>query len=549
MGNYIKIEGWHSVGITPKRESFRSTCPNCSAERKKKNDKCLNIHGNVGHCHHCNTSYVVTGNNEAFKTTYTAPRLNITDISDVNLEWLSNRGISQSTVKRYELFDSENGWIGFPQYYLGVICNVKYRKTQNKDYRLHQNARLSFFGMQLIDANTKELYITEGEIDALSIYEATNKIAVSIPNGASNLGFLDDVWDFVKHVDKFHLVVDTDVKGLELRDELSVRIGRDKCVYYEYLEGCKDINDVLMAYDVHAVRQCLDMPKEYPINGILTAENLYQDVYNEFVNGYPDTKKTGHSNLDELFTVLGGQLTTITGIPGHGKSEFVDELIYRLWKNYRDQTFYVSSEKPPKTHQRQIVEKIARCRIMDKWGNRQMTEAQFNESYELCLGYFYFYDPVQMDAKIDDILQASRRIQRRYGLNNIVIDPWNCLEDVRPNNVSETEWVSLVYSKLTKHAKLYNLHIFVIAHPKKMQKKANNHEVPTLYDISGSAHFYNKTDNGVTIYRNANQVEVHVQKIRFQEFVGKTGTCTFTFDMKTKDYKQSDVSFIDEPDF
>ena len=83
------------------------------------------------------------------------------------------------------------------------------------------------------------------------------------------------------------------------------------------------------------------------------------------------------------------------------------------------------------------------------------------------------------------------------------------------------------------------MHVFLIAHPTKLQKdkQSGNYEVPTLYNISGSAHFFNKTDNGITVYRDfqTNVVDVHVQKIRYS-WLGKIGFCTFNYDTLKRQY-------------
>ena len=61
--------------------------------------------------------------------------------------------------------------------------------------------------------------------------------------------------------------------------------------------------------------------------------------------------------------------------------------------------------------------------------------------------------------------------------------------------------------------------IFLVAHPVKLDRT----EIPTLYNISGSAHFYNKTDYGFTVHRTfdesntmTNDVQIHWQKIKFK---------------------------------
>ena len=74
-------------------------------------------------------------------------------------------------------------------------------------------------------------------------------------------------------------------------------------------------------------------------------------------------------------------------------------------------------------------------------------------------------------------------------------------------------------------SKLYNVLVFLVAHPRKLQKG----EIPTLYDISGSANFYNKTDYGFTVHRDrdvnnlmTNEIEIHWQKIKFKH-LGEQG--------------------------
>jgi hypothetical protein len=67
--------------------------------------------------------------------------------------------------------------------------------------------------------------------------------------------------------------------------------------------------------------------------------------------------------------------------------------------------------------------------------------------------------------------------------------------------------------------------------------KDGNYEVPTLYNISGSANFFNKTANGITVHRNyeLNVVDVFVQKVKFKHW-GKTGFVTYNWDYKSGRY-------------
>jgi twinkle protein len=81
--------------------------------------------------------------------------------------------------------------------------------------------------------------------------------------------------------------------------------------------------------------------------------------------------------------------------------------------------------------------------------------------------------------------------------------------------------------------------VWVVAHPTKLKKLDNGgYPPPTPYDISGSAHWRNKPDNCITVYRDmeSNDVDVHIQKVRFKE-IGKIGKATLRYDVATGCYQ------------
>lgn len=86
-----------------------------------------------------------------------------------------------------------------------------------------------------------------------------------------------------------------------------------------------------------------------------------------------------------------------------------------------------------------------------------------------------------------------------FGIRGLVIDPYNELDHQRPPGVSETEYVSQMLTKIKRFAQHYDAHVWFVAHPKQLQQWRG--DAPNLYDISGSAHFVNKADNGVVVHR------------------------------------------------
>ena len=109
--------------------------------------------------------------------------------------------------------------------------------------------------------------------------------------------------------------------------------------------------------------------------------------------------------------------------------------------------------------------------------------------------------------------------------------------------MSETEYVSQCLSMLTGFARKERVHVWLVAHPRKLQTGSNGaYAVATAYDISGSAHFFNKADNIISVWRDAKaaprDVEIHVQKVK-QQFTGKQGMCRLYYEMSYKSYEDS----------
>ena len=151
---------------------------------------------------------------------------------------------------------------------------------------------------------------------------------------------------------------------------------------------------------------------------------------------------------------------------------------------------------------------------------------------------FHFIMLEDGDMNLDNILSKFKAAILRYGVRGVVIDPWNELEHNRPSNLTETEYTSLALGKIRKFARVHQVHVWLVAHPTKLQKYTNgNYPVPRLYDISGSAHFYNKADNGITVYRRSKEdlTDIHISKVRFKE-VGKPGMATLKFNRESGRY-------------
>jgi twinkle protein len=239
-------------------------------------------------------------------------------------------------------------------------------------------------------------------------------------------------------------------------------------------------------------------------------------------------------------TFTGGQLTVVTGSPGSGKSEFIDYISTQLARNHNWKFAVCSFENPADYHVTKLMEKFVGLSFAHRRDpSHRMNKAEFEEAIFLTDKYFSFINILQVEVSIQGILNKVRELVLRNGVKGVIIDPWNYIEHKVPPGYTETQYISESLTMITEFAKRNDVHIFLVAHPRKLVKDKGHYPIATMYDIAGSAHFFNKTDNGLSIHRDFDTgiVTAYVQKVRFS-WLGKIGFATFNFDTLTRQYKK-----------
>ena len=226
-------------------------------------------------------------------------------------------------------------------------------------------------------------------------------------------------------------------------------------------------------------------------------------------NGIPTGFKTGVQTLDKNLKFDKGKLATITGIPGMGKSEFVDFICTQMNKLHKFKTLYFSAEDSLKEHLIKLCKKI---NFNEKYTDEDKAK-YISENYK-----FINYENVYSVEKLFEV--AEEEINRNY-FDILVIDPFNKLEADKAYNVNMTDYISKFLDRLLRFTKRYNVLTFLVAHPKKM---LNLDLIPSAYDIADSAHFFNKSDYCISIHARKEECRtvVKVDKVKYSYL----GSCT-----------------------
>ena len=534
---------WEKHGIdTSKVRNGKTTCPKCSHTRKNRTETCLSVDKDKGlfNCHHC--GFKGSAIDYKPKKEYTKPLPRLEKISKDWISWFEGRKISNNTLLTFKITEAKER-VCFNYFRNEQLINIKYRSIA-KDFALSKDAELIFYNLDAIK-DESECVIVEGEIDCLSLYESGIYNAVSVPNGASKgnqkLEYLDNCWEYFQNKTKVIIAVDNDEAGRSLKDELIRRIGKEKCYAVSYPDGCKDFNDVLIKHGKQSVKEVIECSEPIPLEGIATLEVMYPQIQDWYLNGYPKGAKANIPGFDELLTFSPGHLTMITGIPGHGKDEFANWVMVNLSKHEKWKWGICGFEETPAQTVTKLMEKYTGKSFDVRINPAQRMNADEGESAALFIDdNFKIIMTDDVETNLDGILAKAEEMVKRYGIKGFCLNPWNWIDHYREAFMSETEYISSALTKIISFAKKYQIHVFLIAHTTKIlkDKATGKYEVPTLYSISGSANFFNKTHNGFTIYRDFenNTVDVYVQKVK-QSWLGKTGFCSFTYDTMTRQYK------------
>lgn len=518
-------------------------CPACSQDRRKKNAACFsyNSQTGLGHCSHCGIS--VYRKEENYKS-YVRPKWgNKTELPENVVEWFLKRNISQETLIEMKV-TAGHEWMPQTQKEMNVICfnyfrdgqliNVKYRDAA-KNFKMVKDAEKIFYNIDGIKG-AKECYIVEGEMDCLTMVQAGYTNTISVPNGATkttnNLDYMNNCYKYFEEMEKVYILTDHDEPGDALGNEIARRVGVEKC-FRIALDGFKDVNEQLC----QTGRVDVSNVTPYPITGIYSVNDHWAELLDLLKHGFPK----GWQPRGELGTKISfhpGYTTIITGIPGHGKSEILDQILLQLNLDYDIKGgFFTPENWPTALHILKLVEKL-----MGKSAFK-CNPLELQKAKEFLNDHFYWIYPEE-DYSVDTILNKARQAVLKYGIRWFVLDPWNKLEHKR-NGLSETDYISQTLDKISNFNKKNGTHGFIVAHPTKMKFNDNNgkYEIPGLYDISGSAAWYNKADIGLSMYKDEpGKNTLYVQKVKFK-FWGEPASIQMTWNQENGRYDEKGLDF------
>ena len=489
------------LGITL-THSGKQICPRCSAERTNKTDKCLSItYGQdavLYCCHHCGWTGAIPYYAKRGQKKYNRPegfknRENLNPL----ITYFKKRGISEETLKKYNIGYDEEGYIIFPYYKDEILVNVKKRKNLGngkKEFIQTKDSEKTFFGIDLVK-DEKELIIVEGEMDVLSLAEQ-GIYSVSVPQGGSDnkLECLANCSnEFLQSFESYVIAVDNDTVGKGLKEHLIQRFPKDKCKIVNWGQY-KDANEALL--DKQDLHEYIKNAKYVQTDGLISFNDSWDDLYMELFEADNSYYETGWDDFDKIVKIRTGHLMIVTGYPSRGKSTFVDNLLVNLAKRYNLKHLVATFEATIGSYYCSLYEMYTQEPFWYIKKNEEgITKVLGSEAYNFITDHFMLFDNRRL-WDIDSIIERTEIEVMKHGIKTLVIDPYNRLRNDYKDR--EDKYIGSILAKLCMLAKRLDILVIFVAHP----KKPDSEQIPTMYSISGSGDWYNMADYGIIVHRD-----------------------------------------------
>jgi twinkle protein len=296
--------------------------------------------------------------------------------------------------------------------------------------------------------------------------------------------------------------------GESLRDTLAIKLGDERCRW---------------AYQPEA-------PQDIP-NAIAQARPMWTDEI-ATIDDIPDpgpeqTFTSGFAALDQHgFRITLPAFMPIIGPYSSGKSVFLRQLLINLWRKHGWKFLLTSFEEKvkPRFH-RDLRRHLIGLPYCDQSGVVLWTDVEIAEAdAEIRQAAVFLRRKRKTVLDLERLIDRLAFAVRVHGVKIVAIDPVNEIDHVVPKGESKTDYMGKFIMALKALADDYGLLVICCAHPPKdgVEKRLSKTGLLTLNDGADTAHYGNKADIGLCIWRNLTGPSyLHGDKLKDHETMGQ----------------------------
>jgi twinkle protein len=475
--------------------SKNQPCPNCASS------DAMQIYDNgTGFCFSCK-SWIArpAGGSMNAQNIKVPSKIRLEDIKEFPILGIKSRGISKEVCEFYGVRVSYKE-DGTPEahYYPYGDAAYKVRKLP-KDFTWVGHTK-TLFGRDKFNGGGKRVIVTEGEIDALSVAQASwvkySKFypVVALPS-ASSVKLLIEERKWLRSFKEIIIVFDEDEAGDTAKQEAVNILGFDKVKITKL--PLKDANEVLREKGANILMQHIYDAYEYSPKGIMTPEEIWREIeVEDTVTSVPYPACLGGLNI-KLKGMRGGEIVLFTSGSGSGKTTILREIMLHVLETTDAMIGIASFEELPK----EMLKKMAGMAMNRNLAEQEIPKEELRKGFEKYLygGRVLLLDPAKIDSsKFSDVMDALEYLCLK-GCKYLFFDHITLFTSEFSDGLQSLEATDRAMGALLRLVKKYNVWLGLVSHLRKVatgQKAFEEGELPSMDDIKGCLGY----DTGVLLY-------------------------------------------------
>ena len=466
----------------------------------------------------------------SFKQTQQEGSMSFTEaLRDVEAVHVVDRGISLSTMHHFGAgSDGKNYYFPYADSD-GKVIAAKVRSMEEKTFSIQGDWKhATLFGQSKFTPGGRAITITEGEFDALAVFQLTGSRfpVVSIRNGAQSA--LKDCRASYEYLDSFEKIVicfDNDEPGKEASKEVAELFGAKAHIFKPKKEGLKDACDYLSkGLNKEFVETWWDAEKYVP-DGIVSGSSLW-----EMVNQAEEKAEVMypyHGINDLTYGIRFGELVTVTAGSGLGKSQFLREIVWQILSKTEDNIGLMFLEESVKKTAKSLMALAANKPL--HLPDCEVTDEELLDSFNRTLGTdrLFLFDHFG-STSVDNIINRVRFMARGLACKYVFVDHVSIIVSAQESG-DERKAIDEIMTKLRMLVQETGIALFVVSHLKRPESKGHEEGAATsLAQLRGSGSIAQLSDMVIGLERNGqhedpnerNTTYVRVLKNRFSGLTG-----------------------------
>ena len=405
------------------------------------------------------------------------------------------RGFTEETIKHFKLGvskDKEGTWLNTPHFGGDKLLNVKLRSlppTAKKFKRIPGKPSI-LFNQDCLNDGFKEIFITEGETDTMSLWQLGFKNVVGITAGAGS--FLPEWHEKLEEIENIYLCFDSDDPGQKGAYIVADKLGFERCRNILLPKG-QDLNDYLKKHNKDDFIKLAAQAKKFKIPSISSIRETITTFQKDLESKpFKEGIITAWENVNRRIKGFEpGDLIILSAIPKIGKTTFALQITYHNTMNNIPCLFYCLEMRPERLLKK-ISSMVLDREIPDDWQEMRKAIEEARERIEnLPLFFGHTYKRIDLDF----VLNTIRTAAKRYDIKFVVFDHLHFLvRDVR----YVTHQVGLVTQSFKLLAEELEIPIMMIAQP----RKTNPGEMMNMMDLKDSASIGADADQIIILHRD-----------------------------------------------